>query len=433
MLPRKTFLNQGLLLGWSKPTGKSRLPEGLWTDTGEGHHLTVAPTGAGKGVSSIIPALLTWPGPAIVIDPKGENYAVTAAHRRAMGQTVYVLDPFRITRAPDFDSLNPLDLVGEFNADDDAAMLASLVVSEGSFGTEPYWDERASALIQKAILHAITHGPRTDLGAVRDIVDGYSSGAFATARNVHTGEMNADAFMPSGMASDRTRSCIASTACSHMAFVLQGPVEKSLSISTVPLEDIRDGLPLTLYIVLPPERLRSHAKLLRLWLGVLLNTFAQRRVIPAIPTLMLVDEAAQLGELDGLRSALTLMRGYGVKLWTFWQDLSQIRKVYPKDWENVLTNSPFQQIFGVTNPHVMAQMSAYLGPILNQPLSALAPNEAVIICPNRPPEFAVRVDYRTDRMFTGLFSPNPFHATPRPAPKRRASVLPFQKSGEDRS
>lgn len=36
--------------------------------TGGGHLLTIAPTGAGKGVSCIIPTLLRFPGPVIVID-----------------------------------------------------------------------------------------------------------------------------------------------------------------------------------------------------------------------------------------------------------------------------------------------------------------------------------------------------------------------------
>ena len=51
----------------------------------EGHLLTVAPTGAGKGVGCIIPALLHYDGPAIVIDPKGENAAITTRRRSEGG------------------------------------------------------------------------------------------------------------------------------------------------------------------------------------------------------------------------------------------------------------------------------------------------------------------------------------------------------------
>ena len=48
-------------------------------------------------------------------------------------------------------------------------------------------------------------------------------------------------------------------------------------------------------------------------------------------TLMLLDEAAQLGTLPQLRQAITLLRGYGVRVWSFWQDLSQLINLYPND------------------------------------------------------------------------------------------------------
>lgn len=44
----------------------------------DGHILTCAPTGAGKGLGGVIPNLLDYPGSAFVLDFKGENYAVTS-------------------------------------------------------------------------------------------------------------------------------------------------------------------------------------------------------------------------------------------------------------------------------------------------------------------------------------------------------------------
>ena len=73
--------------------------------TGVRHLLTVAPTRSGKGVSSIIPNLLTYPGSAVIIDPKGENALVTAYRRgkgdaarriEGMGQDVLLVDPWDI-------------------------------------------------------------------------------------------------------------------------------------------------------------------------------------------------------------------------------------------------------------------------------------------------------------------------------------------------
>src|ERR1700721_198999 len=91
-----------LFLGWEgtehvptlgfKPSNSAKLARSPLTYSGDGHLMTVAPTGAGKGVGVIIPALLTYPGSVIVTDIKGENYQVTARYRRQMGKRVVVLD-----------------------------------------------------------------------------------------------------------------------------------------------------------------------------------------------------------------------------------------------------------------------------------------------------------------------------------------------------
>ena len=47
----------------------------------------------GKGRSSIIPNLLTYPGSVYCQDFKGQNAAVTAQRRRDMGQAVHILEP----------------------------------------------------------------------------------------------------------------------------------------------------------------------------------------------------------------------------------------------------------------------------------------------------------------------------------------------------
>lgn len=49
----------------------------------------------GKGTRVIVPALLRYTGSAIVIDPKGENAAVTARIRAGLlDQAVHVINPW---------------------------------------------------------------------------------------------------------------------------------------------------------------------------------------------------------------------------------------------------------------------------------------------------------------------------------------------------
>ena len=66
----------------------------------------LAGTGGGKNLTSIIPNMLGYEGGSMFcMDVKRQNADVTAAARRAMGQDVYILDPFGAETA----HLNPLD------------------------------------------------------------------------------------------------------------------------------------------------------------------------------------------------------------------------------------------------------------------------------------------------------------------------------------
>ncbi|MCD1592233.1 type IV secretory system conjugative DNA transfer family protein [Qipengyuania citrea] len=127
--------------------------------TGDGHLITLARTGAGKGVGCIVPALLRYRGPVIVIDPKGENYQVTARRRRELGQTVHVIDPFSVV-GDTSDTLNPLDLIDPVSPDaiDQAAELAELLVTETST-RDPFWDNRAQSLVTTMLLFVAAARP----------------------------------------------------------------------------------------------------------------------------------------------------------------------------------------------------------------------------------------------------------------------------------
>src|SRR4029077_20833744 len=99
--PRDLLLPAGLILG--------RFGRKLLRYDAEGHILTVAPTGSGKGVSAVIPNLLDYPGSVVVVDLKGENHAVTARRRAQLGR-VLTLDPFRLC-GKETAAFNPLALI----------------------------------------------------------------------------------------------------------------------------------------------------------------------------------------------------------------------------------------------------------------------------------------------------------------------------------
>lgn len=170
--------------------------------------------------------------------------------------------------------------------------------------------------------------------------------------------------------------------------------------------DVYEGKPLSIFIVIPPEKLDSHKVLLRLWIGTLLTAVTRRTVMPQQRTLFLLDECAQLGELNVLRQAITLLRGSGLQTFTFWQDLSQLRATYPKDWESILNNSGAMQVFGITNHNMAKEWGELLG-MRAQDLDRLALDEAAVSVRGKGSLVCRRPDYLRDKAFAGLFDANP--------------------------
>src|SRR5215475_1177360 len=413
-----------LLLGW-KAAEAARAPIGFHSGHvpveappgeapiayGEDRHLvTIAPTGAGKGRGVIIPNLLRFEGSVIVIDPKGETWHVTARRRKEMGQEVRLLDPFGAV-SKKTDSLNPFDLFQRPGAllDADSEMLASLLAGDAGFHKEPFWDNWGRSLMAGVIAAVAETSPSGEkhFGKVREILMS-DDAVYNLAALIENHEplnrlskQNISSFLP---ITEQTRSGILSTAQSYLKVVNSDSALRSLSRSTISLDAVRKGDPMTIYIVIPPDKLESHGALLRLWVGALMLTVMGRKRRPKRSTLFLLDECAQLGEFGPLRQSMTLLRGYGLQVWPFFQDLSQLQRLYPKDWRTIFNNAGVFQLFGVAN-HLMAKESSELiGDSGDKAMSARLP------------------DYLQDAPFQGQWDPNPmFETDPDPVVKRRGA------------
>ena len=206
--------------------------------------------------------------------------------------------------------------------------------------------------------------------------------------------------------SDKTRPCIRTTATTFVKCLGSTAVSKCLEKSTFDLCDLLNNKPMTIYLVLPPEKLLSHRALLRLWVVTLLTVVMRRSRLPKQRTLFLLDEAAQLGSLDLLPQAVSLLRGYGLQVWTFWQDLSQLMKLYPSNWEALVNNAAVLQAFGVPGHAARIGWRAVLGNADSQLASELHPEEMLVAVTGKPIARHTRANYLRDKPFVGRFDAN---------------------------
>jgi type IV secretion system protein VirD4 len=241
-----------LFLGWDgtdhkptlgfRPAASGAAARTALTYAGDGHLLTVAPTGAGKGVGAIIPALLTYPGSIIVTDIKGENYQVTARHRREMGQQVVVLDPFGLVTTKDkADKLNPFDLFNVPGSDpeSDAEMLAAQLAVGHEFSTDRYWEDTGRGLVSGLVADVATSSPpeKRNLCTLREMLYNddldYTLAVALDTRKKTMSPLARDEFVAYLAApSDKTRPCIRTTATTFVKCLGSTAVSRSLEKST---------------------------------------------------------------------------------------------------------------------------------------------------------------------------------------------------------
>jgi type IV secretion system protein VirD4 len=388
--------------------------------TGDGHLMTIAPTGAGKGRSSIIPNLLSYQGSIVVIDPKGENYAVTSRRRNDMGQEVFCLDPFGVTECKS-DGLNPLDIFDLDGSDveTDAQMLADLLSIGNRGSQEPFWDLSSCGLYSGLIAHVATGVPleKRNLNSIREILMGddvpYQLAALIDTHEKTMNRMAHDEILAFLQMPDReTRSSVLAVVHSYIKAFLSERVARTLEKSSFSLSDVVNGKPLSIYLIIPPSKLRSHRALLILWIGTLLQAITSRKYIPRQRTLFLLDECAQLGSFQFLETVITLCRGYGLQAWSFWQDMGQIKQLYPIGWTTMVNNCAVLQIFGAKNYMVASEFASMIG-VETDAVQKLQEHEQVLIINGEDPIRANRYDYLNNLQFQGLFDANPQYVSSR--------------------
>ncbi|MBL0339621.1 MAG: type IV secretory system conjugative DNA transfer family protein [Bacteroidetes bacterium] len=383
---------------------------------GDQHLITIAPTGKGKGRSVIIPTLLKQTCPVFVIDPKGENYLVTARRRREMGHRVVLLDPFGIVKTTEADSFNPLDIC-KLPCEDiytECEMIADNLALQGSCN-ETYWDDNAKSLLS-ALIGYIWYKKPEDKRTLNEVFRFFFEADFEyrlavildTDKNIPKTIYDAFA-MYLQIPSDKTRPCVDSTFTTYINVMKSKGVLKSLGNSTFNIMDIVEGKPIDIFLVFPPDKLKSHQRLLILWVLTLIRAITARTVIPKEPTLFILDETAALGEFRQLESFITLCRGYGARVWTFWQDLAQLQSNYPKSYSTFINNSGVIQIFGIDKYKAATDLQSLTG-INYRNIRYLEEDTQLLIIGKDEFIGVPKMDYLLHKEFKGLFEPNPIYA-----------------------
>jgi type IV secretion system protein VirD4 len=379
--PQETAITPGLrdfsgvFFGKSSAPGADNLGVPVCS-TPENHTLIIAQTGSGKGTRVIVPTLLRYTsGSMFILDPKGENAAITARARSAFNH-VRIINPWGIHAALfhklgfQADTYNPLDILDKDdpNATSIAQALAGAICPvEG--GKDDFWKGSAGDLLAAVFLFlAYQPGEKKTLARAREITSMNRKRfteilAQMISKDFFDGAIRelADQFID--MADD-TYSGITTNLNRSMAFMTDPQIKRATASSMFSMKDLTGAgkdRPTSLYIVAPPGKLKTQRTWLRLLITAGINTFANKPEGEGYRCMFLMDEFANLGFLDEMPTEISYARGHGIDFTLIVQGLKQLKKTYGDADATILDNCAYKWYCNIGDLDTAKHLSETLG------------------------------------------------------------------------
>jgi type IV secretion system protein VirD4 len=302
------------------------------TYSGDGSVVTIAPPGSGKTQCNVFPNLLTWTGPAVVLDISGDIYEHTAAWRAKNVGPVYKFSPLE---PEDSHKYNPLTFVRS-DPDyiwEDSRLLAEMMIVPALTG-EPFWENEARTVLTAAIAYVCYSNPpeQRPMHAVLDILFGgkaWDSMILGLRLAVDVRVMTQHATSLSSM-NEKTLSSVLQVARSSLSAWAGERIARATSESDWSPYDLRSRTNPTIYIYIRPNEVEAYLSLLRVFIGQHIRMLTGGKVPPvdSPPILFMLDELPRLRNMPPVDEALNIGRKYGLRLWMFAQSVGQLQTAY---------------------------------------------------------------------------------------------------------
>lgn len=348
---------------------------------GDRHAVVFGPTGVGKDTSLIFPNLLQLNDSVIIFDPKGEAYAVCGKHRASLGYPDVVVNPMGLIDGRS-DGFNIL--LG-FKVHDNFFGAKCGAIAEGCATVnprDPHWGRRTQALIEVLVMRE-----KWREAEIPDYVP--------TMKNVM-----AMLFLPYEVGDKDKRPSlkkilteIAQHKYEPMAMLAQSfisseskEIEGVLATATSQCKCLRDAMimadmskhpqidgeyfswndlkrtTMTVYVILPDTEFETYGTYLRLLVGDALDILMRSpRGKNNRPRLWL-NEIGSIQRLDALKRAMSVARGKGIQIITFWQYFAQPVEVYGHAGaKSFLANAGWRCAFGTDDDETQTYFSKQAG------------------------------------------------------------------------
>ncbi len=337
--------------------------------------LLMAPSRGGKGVSFIVPNLLSWPQSVVCTDFKVENFYLTSKYRAHYGQEVYIFSPF--TEDLKTHRYNPLGYVrdGHYCVPDILAVAEMLYPTDVGDSTAKYFAQLAQNLFLGLALYVKnTEGLPFTIGEVVR----QSTGKGKTLKDHLTAIVEDRKDLPEAcvsalngfLAEDEQRGQ------KNVLSSFQAPLkdwknpifDAATSANDFDLRDIRKKR-MSIYVAITPDYIPVAGQILNLFFSHLINL--NTKELPEHNTdlkykcLLMMDEFTAMGRSAIIAKSNNYFAGYGLQLATIVQNKAQLTakapEGYGEDTATTLMGNHEVQNFFTPEKEDAEEISKYLG------------------------------------------------------------------------
>ena len=336
--------------------GKAQKLIGLDYERAEGHVIVVAPTRAGKGLH-LTDTLRHYPGPALVIDPKSEQFERTAALRRKLGP-VYRIPGHQVHLSAYYRHLRDRDETIELHYH----LLRPWASSE------PIFAEKALSLFTAVGLYAEARR-LNPIRLLLDLAESNPVEALTTLRTVEAARRHVDIFTNGAAPGAYQEDKFVTSALGNFTTRLT-PYQKHIDTIAPPDLRRRDlivppdwaGQKATIYVNYSLNDLRAAGGVVAATVAAILRY--QMRQNRRQKLLVAIDELPAVG-LRNITDYLATCGGYGITLLLYVQSVAQLQELYGRDGtRSILSNCDHQLWYPAAEMETARFMAALYGTTL---------------------------------------------------------------------
>jgi type IV secretion system protein VirD4 len=411
--------------------------------------LLAAPTRSGKGVSSVIPTLLSYPGSVIVLDFKAENFNITSGFRSKFSK-IYRYAPV----GENGHHFNPMMEIREGkDMFADANLIADILTMPAggksrNDGTNEHFRIAALEFLTAAIIHCLTGDwPDKSLSGVASFLSQVDEAdptnkKFIYRQMIVGAHCSAEAHrqVAEGAGNQMKRpdiegGSVLSTVNNALAVFKDTRIRENSTDSEFGLDEFETtDIPISLYLTIPNSDRERIAPLIRMFILLMSRKFSSGETQAGdrklkTPVLFILDEFDKLGRYDELHTNMGIHNGYGIHYFLIVQSLHQLNYLYGRDHsflahcQNTILYAPgeyesaklISEMIGKKSVKVRSESSSSAGKysksisVQEHSIDIINPDEAmkmtmdkmILLSQSRPPYQGKKCVYYEDERFKG--------------------------------